>query len=820
MNKAVLVAGVAAAAMLGMAPGGWAQARRGAGNAEAASTQVRQEGLLPVIVDTAKGAVMLSLPAPGADGVLGRYLYLPSLRTGLGSAPIGLDKAAAGESRILVLRQVGAKVVAEYENPKFRAANAPAAEQAAARDSFAYSTVWAGSFTREAGGRLLVDISGFLTRDVMGIADQLKQGGEPGFKLSDNLTVVDTAATKVFPENLEFEVRQTFAADAPGAEARNIAPDPKLITLAVHHSLIKLPEPGYEPRWFDPRSGAFSTVVNDYAAPLGEPIVRRLAPRFRLEKVDPAAARSPVKKPIVFYIDRAAPEPVRTALAEGVAWWAAAFDAAGFVDAFRVEILPEGADPLDVRYNVVNWTNRATRGWSYGQAITDPRTGEIIKGSVLLGSLRVRQDMLIFEALLGADKVGAGGPQDPINLSLARMRQLGAHEVGHALGFAHNFAASTQGRASVMDYPAPRIGLKDGRVDLSDAYGAGVGAWDRYIVDWLYGDAASAPAKAQAARELRYVTDVDARTIAGAQPWGGLWDDGPDPAAELSRMLAVRRAAIANFGLQAIRPGESVADLRRKFVPVYLLHRYQVDAAVKLVGGVDFAYSVRGDGREAAPPVAAAQQRAALGALLDTLDPHALDVPERLLPLLSAGQSGDSDRQFEIEVFRTAGTTVFDPLVAAETAAAMTYNALLEPNRLNRLIDQHRRDAAMLGVGEVIDGLTGRVFPATAGPQRDPRLAAVLRAEQSRLVLALHAARADPALNSTAAAVVDQRLAALAARLARSAGSGEDASHDRWLAALVGDRERLDALAAQDRRKPAVPPGMPIGESDWFGDLP
>ena len=307
------------------------------------------------------------------------------------------------------------------------------------------------------------------------------------------------------------------------------------------------------------------------------------------------------------------PEPIRSALLEGIGWWTDAYDAAGFIDAFRVEMLPEGADPLDVRYNMVNWVDRATRGWAYGQQIVDPRTGEIVKGMVVLGSLRARQDIQIFQALVGAAELNSGGPNDPVKVALDRLAQLGAHEVGHTLGFAHNFAASTQDRASVMDYPPPRIGLAEGKPDLSDAYAKGIGVWDVATVRWLYADAGERET-AEAAARYRFVQDDNARAADTAQVWGGLWDDGADPTAELNRLMAVRAAALSRFGLDALSPAEPVANLRRRFVPLWLLHRYQLVAAAKAIGGVEFAYSVKGDGREAASPVAAAQQRAALDA--------------------------------------------------------------------------------------------------------------------------------------------------------------------------------------------------------------
>lgn len=771
----------------------------------------RQEGLVLVYADAAKGRVLVALPKPDADGIAGRYLYVSALKTGLGSAPVGLDRARLGDTQVLAFRKVGGKVLAEFENTRFRAAGAPVAEQAAAREAFATSVVWAGKVEATLpDGRLLVDLSSFLTRDVIGIADALKQAGEAGYKPVGDLSVVDTSAVKVFPENVEFEALQTYASDTPGPETRNIAPDPKLITLAVRHSLVKLPEPGYQPRAFDPRSGAFDGLVLDYAAPLDQDIVQRLARRFRLEKTDPAAAVSTVKKPIVFYVDRAAPEPIRTALQEGAQWWAKAFEAAGFKDAYRVEIMPEGADPLDVRYSVINWVNRATRGWSYGQAVTDPRTGEIVKGSVLLGSLRVRQDMLIFEGLVGADESGKGGPNDPIQVSLARIRQLSAHEVGHSLGFAHNFAASTQDRASVMDYPAPRVKLTDGKIDLSDAYGVGVGKWDAFTVDWLYGDGDPAAKAARAAQTLRYVTDQDARAVGTGQPYGAIWDDGDEPVAELARVMAVRRVAIDRFGPQALRPGEPAQALKRKYVPIYLLHRYQLEAAAKLLGGVDFSYAVRGDPSAKAEVVPAARQRAALAGLLAAMTPQALDTPEALIPYLSSGQSGDTDRQYQIEVFDGAGGPVFDALNAADVGAGMVLDALLAPDRLARLTEQHRRDAAQPGVGEVVDSLLAHAFAPAPG-----RLAEVARRIQSRTALELAAASRRPDVSPAAKAEISQRLADLAVKLKAGPGAEpSDRAHRLTLAALLTDKDELARVLAQPKRRPEAPPGMPIGSDE------
>ena len=783
----------------------------------------RMDGLLPVFVDKAEGKVFLSLAAPATDGVVGRFIYLTALKTGLGSAPLGLDRSQPGDDEIIVFRRVGKKVVAEFENQKFRAVGAPAPEQASARDSFAYSTIWAGD-VEAPDGRVLVDITSFLTRDSVDIAGLLASAGEKGWKQSSDLSIADPAAVKVFPENLEFESRETFQNDNPSVEVANIAPNAKSISFVVRQSLVKLPDPGFVPRRFDPRTGTFSTEIVDYGSKLGEPVVTEIAQRFRLEKINPGPAPSKVKKPIVFYVDRAAPEPIRSALVEGAGWWAKAFTDAGYIDAFRVEVAPEGMDPLDVRYNFINWVDRATRGWSYGQGVVDPRTGETIKGSVLLGSLRVRQDVMIFEGLAGADKDNSGAQDDPVRISLSRIRQLGAHETGHALGFGHNFAGSTQDRTSVMDYPGPRIRIADGKLDFSDAYAVGIGKWDEFSIDWLYGyepddDASRAKAQAEQDTGMRYITDADARPEGAAQPWASLWDDGPDPAAELTRMMAVRRIAIDNFGLKALHPGEPMQNLRRKYVPVYLLHRYEVDAASKMLAGVTYDYALNGDGHEAAPIVPPTDQGRALDALLATLNPAELDTPERLLPLLSAGWSGSDDRQYDIEIFQTQGGPVFDPLVAADVAASMTLNAILAPDRLNRLDDQHRRDANAPGVGEVIDKLIATTFPA---PAAEDRLSLMRRRIETRTLVSLIEAERAPGTSREVAAEIDQKITDLVARAhGDKALDAEERAHRAYIGRLISDRSELERVLAQPAHTPTIPPGMPIGadEDDWMSDL-
>lgn len=780
-----------------------------------------EAGLLPVRTEAAKGRILVTLPAPAADGVSLRLLYSTALRTGLGSAPLVLDRGRIGNTQLIAFRRIGGKIAVQFENPRFRATGGDAAQQQAVASDFGISTVWLTDIAETlADGRVVIDIAPFLALDTLGVASSLNLDadsfgigtsssiGGKGFRLDAGLSLADPASVKLFPDNLEVDALQTYVTDTPGAEVENIVPEPKKVTFTVHHSFVRLPEPGFVPRPFDPRLGGISTQVVDFSAPLGAPVVHDLATRFRLEKLDPAAPRSRVKKPIVYYLDRNTPEPIRSALLEGIGWWGDAFDAAGYIDAFRVEMLPEGADPLDVRYNMVNWVDRATRGWAYGQQIVDPRTGEIVKGMVVLGSLRARQDIQIFQALVGASELNSGSPNDPVKVALDRLAQLGAHEVGHTLGFAHNFAASTQDRASVMDYPPPRIGLVDGAPDLSDAYAKGIGSWDVATVRWLYGDAGEAET-AEAAARFRYGQDDNARAADTSYAWGGLWDDGADPTAELARMMEVRAAALSRFGLGALAPGEPVANLRRRFVPLWLLHRYQLVAAAKQIGGVDFTYAVNGSGREAAQPVAPARQRATLEAVLATLSPDAMRVPPALVPLLSAAQNSSYDRQYETEIFATAGGPVFDPLVAADAATSLAVQTLLAPRRLARLVVQQQGDPSALGVGEVLDRLADTVLAST-GDDLGRRIA-----WRSFATMAQVARRGDT--TPEVAAALDQKLTDVAAALAkRKTGSGAERAWALSLSRALGDADAREKLAASLPRPVSLPPGDPIGEDDWM----
>ena len=774
----------------------------------------RRAGLLTIWLDRKAGKVWLEVPPAraGSDEV-GSYLYTDALRTGLGSNPVGLDRGQLGDFVILNLRRVGGRLLIEQPNLGFRALSENPDEVRAVRESFATSIVWAGGIAAEdPDGRALVDFTGFLVRDAHRVVAQLRETGQGDWELDAERSVADLDNCLAFPENLELESLLTYASAEPGPLVTQTAPLPGAMTLVQHHSFLKLPDPGYRPRAYDPRAGSYAVEFLDYAAPLDAPIDVRWIARHRLEKVDPTAERSRVKKPIVYYVDSGAPEPVRSALVEGAGWWKEAFDKAGFIDAFRVEVLPPGIHPLDMRYNVIQWVHRSTRGWSYGGGIIDPRTGEVVRGSVTLGSLRVRQDRLLFEGLAGTEKTGTGAADDPVQLALRRIRQLAAHEVGHSLGLSHNFAASTYGRASVMDYPAPLVGITpDGDLDFSQAYGTGVGEWDVFAIRWAYGqhpqgtnEAAAQDALLRDAlkRGLIFLTDGDARPAGAAHPRAILWDNGPDVVEALRHALAVRRIALARFGEHNIAPGRPLALLQEVLAPVYFHHRYQLDGALKAVGGLDYSYAVRGDGQTAVRPLDGEVQRKALAAVLESIEPAALDLPESVLAVLPPRPAGYAPNP---EMFPTAAAPAFDPLAAAAAAADMAVQGLLQPERAERLVDFHRRDPKLPGFEEVLDALTKSSF---SSGKEDPRRSELRRTVQwvvvRRMIGLANDSNASPGVRSR----VDGALRSLRQHL-----DGKDAflagEIQRFLERPIGDPARLPT-------PPEAPPGQPIG-SDPLG---
>jgi hypothetical protein len=676
----------------------------------------KMPGYFPLYWDAKAGKLWIEIDKWNTE-----FLYINSLPAGVGSNDIGLDRGQIGDTRIVRFERSGPKVLLVQPNYSYRAISDNAEERRAVEEAFAQSAIWGFQVEAEEGGRALVDATSFYLRDAHGVVGTLARSKQGTFRLDSSRCAFYLPHTRNLPRNTEVETTLTFAGDQPGRFLSEVAPSPDSVTVRQHHSFVQLPEPGYQPRAFDPRAGYFGITYMDFATPINEPIVRRFIARHRLKKKHPEAAISEPVEPIIYYLDPGAPEPIRSALLEGARWWNQAFEAAGYKDAFQVRMLPQGADPMDVRYNLIQWVHRSTRGWSYGASIEDPRTGEIIKGQVTLGSLRVRQDYLIAEGLLAPYEQGRPVSPAMLEMALARLRQLSAHEVGHTLGLAHNFAASASNRASVMDYPHPLVKLPEaGAPDLGAAYATGVGEWDKAAIAYGYSDfpaGADGKPKLDAilagaqARGLIFISDADARAPGGAHPAAHLWDNGANAVDELQRVMQVRARALARFSADNIREGAPMSTLEDVLVPVYLLHRYQAEAASKVLGGLYYTYALRGDGQRVTEKISGAEQRRAFDALLATIQPEALALPERLLRLIPPPAFGYR-RSREDFAARTGPT--FDPLAAAECAANLTVGLVLHPERAARLVEHHARDHSQPGLGEVIDKLLAATWKARA----------------------------------------------------------------------------------------------------------
>jgi len=693
------------------------------------------------------------------------FLMVSYLSKGMGSNDVGLDRGKIGAEKIVAFQRIGNKVLLIEPNYRFRAESDDELERKAVEESFARSVLWGFDVKAEENGKVLIDFTAMLISDQNQVEESMNWNGQGTYKVDASRSAVNAERTRNFPDNTEFDAILTFTGQPKGRYVHQVVPTPEHMTLGQHISFVKLPELGeYQPRLFTPGSGYGSMEYMDLAQPLGEPLTKRFIHRHRLEKKDPLAEVSEAVDPIIYYLDPGTPEPMRTALLEGASWWSEAFESIGYKDAYQVKLLPADADPLDIRYNVIQWVHRSTRGWSYGSSVTDPRTGEILKGHVSLGSQRVRQDYMIAEALLSPYGGSPSGvtpsgetvsgealsgenptlgkpsgsspsgdevkvPSEMERMSLARLRQLSAHEVGHTLGFAHNYIASADGRASVMDYPHPLITLRDGEVDLSDAYDVGIGAWDKVYVAYGYQDFPKSIDEvdglktilSDARKEgLRFLSDQDARPEGSSHPATHLWDNGENACLELERIIELRMAVLDKFSEKAIREDVPFSELEDVLVPAYMLHRYQLEAAVKSIGGVEYNYALKGEELQLAM-VSPEAQRACMENVMETLAPEFLAVPKSILKKIPPKPMGyRRDR----ENFKSRTGLTFDPLSVAEVAADHTLKLLLHPQRASRMVSNHAVDPLQPELQVLIDKI---VFNTWQTIYDDPYLGEIQR---------------------------------------------------------------------------------------------
>ncbi len=674
---------------------------------EQLSKMDHQTGFLDLYWDKEKGKMLLAI-----DQFDKELLYVNSLAAGVGSNDIGLDRGQLGNEHVVEFRRIGPKVLLVQKNYDYRAVSDNPDEQTSVEQAFAQSVLWGFKVEGEANGKVLIDATSFILRDAHNVIGRLKNSKQGSYSLDKTRSAAYLPRCKAFPKNTELEATVTFKGTPTGSYIRDVTPSANAVSVRQHHSFIELPDNGYQARVFDPRCGYFGISYQDYATPIDQPLIKRWITRHHLQKKNPGAATSEAVEPIIYYLDPGAPEPIRSALLDGARWWDQAFEAAGYKNAFQVKILPADADPMDVRYNLIQWVHRATRGWSYGSSIIDPRTGEILKGHVSLGSLRVRQDFLIAQGLLTPYEEGKAVSPEMKEMALARLRQLSAHEVGHTIGLAHNFAASYNDRASVMDYPHPYITVKnDGSLDFSKAYDVGIGAWDKRTVLYGYQDFPKGTDEEQALQDilsenntmgLKYISDQDARPIGGAHPYAHLWDNGTDAISEFKRLANVRDKALEKFSVNNLAPGQPLASLEEVLVPLYLAHRYQMEAVTKLIGGVDYAYSVRGDGTDGPKVVSDQLQRSALQTLTESLKPGFLKLPPAIIELIPPKPIGYSRTR---ESFKSRTGLSFDPVSVAESSAHATIQAILHPHRANRLVQHHDLGYSDLSFSDVLKQL-------------------------------------------------------------------------------------------------------------------
>jgi hypothetical protein len=739
------------------------------------------------------------------------FLYVNALSEGVGSNDIGLDRGKLGGGAVVFFRKAGNKILLIQPNQDYRALTDNVEEKKSIKEAFAKSVLHGFVIKEEKENTYLVDATSFFMQDTFGVSNTLSRSGEGSYNVDKSRSAFNLARTKAFEKNVEFDVLLTFKGSPKGRNLWSVVPDASAVTVYQHHSFVELPDNKYKPRVYDPRSGSYPMSYMDYATPVNESITKRFIYRHRLEKKNPNAAVSEAVEPIIYYLDPGTPEPVRSALLEGARWWNQAFEATGYKDAFQVKMLPKGADPLDLRYNVIQWVHRSTRGWSYGGSISDPRTGEIIKGHVSLGSLRIRQDYLIAQALQAPYATNTADDKFALEMALARIRQLAAHEVGHTIGFAHNYITSTINKSSVMDYPHPQFSLKNGKIDFSNAYATGIGEWDKVTVAYSYQDFTNNQEpqlqnilNAAFARGLRFITDQDARPKGSAHAYAHLWDNGKSVADELNSLLEIRKNAIDKFSADNIKSQEPYSVLEDVFVPLYFLHRYQTEAVSKVVGGLDYNYAVKGGNQTIVKRIPGSEERKALSVLLKTIDVEEIAIPTSKLGLFPPRAFGYGRTR---ESFKSKVGAEFDPFGAVETASEMTLELLFHPQRASRLVLHKSLDASQLGLEELIDEVIKNSFKKEYKNTYYQELQNVVNVQVLDQLFYLAAAQNN---YKQVTAIVNSKLNEISSWLRSRKSKGLQLMYDKELDRSISAFKK-DPSKFKKVQSPKIPDGSPIG---------
>ena len=769
-------------------------------------TVIKHEGYVTFYYDESTDKIFLQI-----ENLHQEFLYVNSLSEGIGSNDIGLDRGQLGNTRIVKFMKAGNKLLLIQPNQDYRAITDNLEEKKSVEQAFAKSVIHGFVIKETNQGKYLVDATSFFMRDAHGVQGRLSVRKQGSYSLDKSRSAISLERTKAFPKNVEFDVMLTFKGSPKSSNIRSVTPTASLITVNQHHSFIELPDGSYKPRKFDPRSGSNAMSYLDYATPVNESITKRFIYRHRLEKKNPEASKSEPVEPIIYYLDRGTPEPVRSALLDGARWWNQAYEAIGYTNAFQVKMLPEGADLLDVRYNVIQWVHRSTRGWSYGSSVSDPRTGEIIKGHVSLGSLRIRQDFLIAQALQAPYANDDTSDQFALEMALARIRQLSAHEVGHTIGLAHNFAASTKGRSSVMDYPHPTLSLKDKKVDFTNAYDTKIGDWDKVAIAYSYGEY-SGDEDASLNKLLddafkngaRFITDQDARPQGSAHAYAHLWDNGANVSTELDNLLAIRKHAIANFSIDNIKTNQPYSVLEDVFVPLYFFHRYQTEGVTKVIGGLDYSYALKGDGSTIVKRVPGKTEKKALVSVLKTLNVEELAIPKKLLNLFPPRAFNYGRTR---ESFKSKTGVAFDPFGAVETASAMTLGLLLHPERVTRLVQHKSLDNSQLGLVEVLDEVIANSIQKT---YKDAYYQELQNVVNYQVLNQLFHLSSNKDMYWQVNAIVNDKIDKISLLLKNSKETGIQKMYHKEMIQMISNFKK-NPIKFKKPQTPKIPDGSPIG---------